>query len=154
MPELPEVETMVRGIRPVAEGRIIETVRACPCDCRPLTMSPSIAQMAWRASGRTVVEVRRRAKRVVLRLDDGRAFVIEPRMTGLMLVGDPPDPEHLRVEWRFAPFPSRHNASKGSLASPVARTAGQARSGNRNAGSRSAEILRFPLRTFANATPV
>lgn len=103
MPELPEVETMVRGIRPVAEGRVIETVRACPCPCRPLTVSPSVAAMARRTSGRTVVEVRRRAKRVVLRLDDGRAFVVEPRMTGLMLVADPPDPEHLRIEWRFEP---------------------------------------------------
>jgi formamidopyrimidine-DNA glycosylase len=101
MPELPEVETMVRGIRPVAEGRVVAGVVACPCACRPLTVSPSIRVMSQKAAGRTVVEVRRRAKRVMLRLDDGRAFVIEPRMTGLMLVANPPDPEHLRVEWRF-----------------------------------------------------
>ncbi len=36
----------------------------------------------------TIVEVTRRAKRVVLKLSSGWAFVIEPRMTGLMLVSD------------------------------------------------------------------
>lgn len=117
MPELPEVETMVRGIRPVAEGRVIETVRACPCACRPLTVSPSVALMARQVRGRTIVEVRRRAKRVVLRLDDGRAFVIEPRMTGLMLVADPPDPEHLRIEWRFEPLPSARRRGSSDAAS-------------------------------------
>lgn len=45
--------------------------------------------------------MRRLAKRIVLELDDGWAFVIEPRMTGLMLVADPPDREHLRVEWEL-----------------------------------------------------
>lgn len=28
--------------------------------------------------------------------------MIEPRMTGLMLLSDPPDRSHLRIEWRFA----------------------------------------------------
>lgn len=114
MPELPEVETMVRGIRPVAEGQVIEMVRTCPCDCRPLTMSPAIEEMARRSVGRTVVTVRRRAKRVLLCLDDGCAFVIEPRMTGLMLVGDPPDAGHLRVEWRFEPRRTGRKTSVGA----------------------------------------
>jgi len=46
--------------------------------------------------------VRRVAKRVVLDLSEGGAFVIEPRMTGLMLLSEPPSVEHLRVEWRLA----------------------------------------------------
>jgi len=51
--------------------------------------------------GQTIVAVRRRAKRVVLELSTGSAFVIEPRMTGLVLLACPPDPEHLRFEWRL-----------------------------------------------------
>lgn len=102
MPELPEVETMVRGIRPHMQGRQLLAFRACPCACRPLTIEPSLATIAKRVAGLTVTHVRRRAKRVVLELSSGEGFVIEPRMTGLMLVDNPPDPDHLRVEWMFA----------------------------------------------------
>jgi formamidopyrimidine-DNA glycosylase len=37
----------------------------------------------------------------VLELSSGDLFVIEPRMTGLMLLESPPDRGHLRFEWRF-----------------------------------------------------
>ncbi len=101
MPELPEVETMVRGIRPHVEGQRIATFEACPCACRPLTIRPALQSIASQVAGQAIVEVTRRAKRVVLRLESGSAFVIEPRMTGLMLIADPPDPEHLRVVWKL-----------------------------------------------------
>ncbi|MFM9960388.1 MAG: bifunctional DNA-formamidopyrimidine glycosylase/DNA-(apurinic or apyrimidinic site) lyase [Planctomycetaceae bacterium] len=102
MPELPEVETMVRGIRDVITGRSILELRACPCECRPLMLSPEFDQMARRAQGQTVTAVRRVAKRVVIDLSSRESFIIEPRMTGLMLVADPPDREHLRLEWRVS----------------------------------------------------
>ena len=92
---------MVRGIRPFVAGGTIRAVRACPCACRPMTIAPALRTMDRRTVGRRVADVRRIAKRVVLALDDGSAFVIEPRMTGLMLIADPPDREHLRVEWEL-----------------------------------------------------
>ena len=101
MPELPEVETMVRGIRETMVGRHIRELRQCPCSCRPLTLSPAFDEMAQRCRGREVIAVRRIAKRVVIDLKSGDSFVIEPRMTGLMLLTDPPDREHLRLEWRM-----------------------------------------------------
>ena len=76
MPELPEVETMVRGIRPHVAGRRIRELTACPCACRPLTLRPQLSQMADRCRGRTVAAVRRVARRVLLELDSGAAFVI------------------------------------------------------------------------------
>lgn len=102
MPELPEVETMVRGIRPFVEGREIVGFRKCRCRCRPILLSPGNTQIVRRVTGQTVTSVFRRAKRAVLQLESGEAFVIEPRMTGLMLLRDPPDVSHLRVEWQFA----------------------------------------------------
>lgn len=99
MPELPEVETMVRGIRDAMTGRMLRELRQCPCDCRPLTLSPSFEEMARRANGQAVTAVRRVAKRVVIDLSSRDSFIIEPRMTGLMLLADPPDREHLRLEW-------------------------------------------------------
>src|SRR5262249_12054996 len=81
-----------------------------PCRCRPLTVTPTIRRIAKRVAGTSVVNVRRRAKRVVLELSSGEGFVIEPRMTGLMLVADPPDIEHLRLEWKLAaPSPRGRN---------------------------------------------
>ena len=102
MPELPEVETMVRGIRDAMTGRTLRELRRCPCECRPLTLSPAFDEMALRANGQTVTAVRRVAKRVVIDLSNCDSFVIEPRMTGLMLIADPPDREHLRFEWQMA----------------------------------------------------
>ena len=102
MPELPEVETMVRGIRPYVEGRQILAVQACDCPCRPMLIEPDLRTIQARVQGTTVERVRRRAKRVVLDLSSGDAFVIEPRMTGLMLLDEPPSVEHLRVAWTLS----------------------------------------------------
>jgi len=102
VPELPEVETMVRGIRPFAEGRTIRELVACPCPCKPLKFRPSFPEIAERVKGKQIRSVRRRAKRGILELDNGDAIVIEPRMTGLLLLSDPPDPGHLRLEWKLS----------------------------------------------------
>ncbi len=101
MPELPEVETMVRGIRAAVEGRRLTGFSRCPCRCRPIALRPPLKSIQTRCEGQILVAVRRRAKRIVLELSSGDAFVIEPRMTGLILLADPPDPEHLRFEWRL-----------------------------------------------------
>jgi formamidopyrimidine-DNA glycosylase len=100
MPELPEVETMVRGIRPVLEGRRLVDFIRLPCDRRPIALSPALNVIQQRVRGRRITAVRRRAKRVVIELETGEGFVIEPRMTGLMLVSDPPSVEHLRYAWQ------------------------------------------------------
>ncbi len=101
MPELPEVETMVRGIRPHVIGRAITALEACPNACRPIALRPALPIQARSVAGLRIIDVRRRAKRVVMELESGAAFVIEPRMTGLLLLSDPPDPGHLRLVWRF-----------------------------------------------------
>lgn len=101
MPELPEVETMVRGIRPHLERRKIRELRQCPCRCKPISLTPGFRTLASRMRGLTITSVRRLAKRVVLDLSDESVLAIEPRMTGLMLLADPPDPEHLRLGWKL-----------------------------------------------------
>lgn len=99
MPELPEVETMVRGIRGSVEGRKIKQLRRCRCRCRPINVSPNLTNLQRRCRGATVDSVSRFAKRIVLQLDTGDRIAIEPRMTGLMLLSDPPSTAHLRFEW-------------------------------------------------------
>ncbi len=102
MPELPEVETMVRGVAPAVLGRMLHELVPAPCPCRPLTFSPRLATIRRRLARRTIADLARVGKRIVFRFDSNDRLVIEPRMTGLLLVSDPPDPDHLRLEFRLA----------------------------------------------------
>ena len=101
MPELPEVETMRRGVLGVVGGRI-SAVERVACRRRPIAIAPRIDRFRRRVVGRTVHAVDRIGKRVVLRLDSADAIVLEPRMTGLVLVANPPSCEHLRFRCQFA----------------------------------------------------
>lgn len=100
MPELPEVETMRRGILGI-EGSQIADVERCACKLKRILIRPRIDVFRRRAVGRTVEKVDRIGKRVVVRLDNGDAIIFEPRMTGLVLVADPPNIEHLRFCMRL-----------------------------------------------------
>ena len=95
MPELPEVETMRRGILGIIGSRVTDVERV-PCQRRPIAIAPRIDRFRQRAVGRSVTDVGRVGKRVLVHLDSGDAMVLEPRMTGLVLVADPPTHEHLR----------------------------------------------------------
>ncbi len=101
MPELPEVETMRRGVLPIVGSRVTD-VRRPPCAKRPILIAPRIDRMRRQAVGRTITAVDRVGKRVVVRLDSADALVFEPRMTGLVLLAAPPTTEHLRFEVKLA----------------------------------------------------
>jgi len=96
MPELPEVETMRRGIAAAAGCRVVG-VEKLPCPRKPIGIAPRIDRLRARVVGRGVVVVERVGKRVSLRLDSGDRLILEPRMTGLVGAGESPDPLYLRV---------------------------------------------------------
>ena len=97
MPELPEVETMRRGVQSVAGSRIVAVERPL-CRKRPIRIAPRIDALRRRVLGRQIDQVGRIGKRVILHLDGPRdTIVLEPRMTGLVLLADPPTREHLRL---------------------------------------------------------
>ena len=95
MPELPEVETMRRGIEPII-GRKITAAAAIACQSKPILISPRGKAFQSRIVDQKVTQVLRVGKRVVVRLANEYSLIIEPRMTGLVLIGDPPSVEHLR----------------------------------------------------------
>jgi formamidopyrimidine-DNA glycosylase len=101
MPELPEVETMRRGLLGVV-GATIQKARATACAYRPIAIHPGAKYFARRAVGRRIEAVDRIGKRVVLRLDSHDSIIFEPRMTGLVLVADPPNREHLRFQLQLS----------------------------------------------------
>jgi formamidopyrimidine-DNA glycosylase len=100
MPELPEVETMRRGLLPVVGGTILAAQRP-PCRRRPILLQPRIDAFDRRVRGQRIVAIDRLGKRVLIGLQDASAIVIEPRMTGLVLLSDPPGREHLRLRLRL-----------------------------------------------------
>ena len=87
MPELPEVETIARDVRPHLLGAVIREIHVYKAD-----ILRGIGARAFERSltGRRVAGVSRRAKHLVIALDDGRRVVIQPRMTGSLLVSDSP----------------------------------------------------------------
>ena len=61
--------------------------------------SPSrqeLTHLNRRVAGKKIVSADRLGKRVVLRLDSADRLIFEPRMTGLVLISEPPTREHLR----------------------------------------------------------
>jgi formamidopyrimidine-DNA glycosylase len=101
MPELPEVETMRRGILGIVGSRITDVERVA-CRRRPIEIVPRIDRFRRRAVGCFVTDVGRVGKRVIVHLDSRDAIVLEPRMTGLVVVADPPTREHLRFRCSLA----------------------------------------------------
>ncbi|MFQ5537869.1 MAG: bifunctional DNA-formamidopyrimidine glycosylase/DNA-(apurinic or apyrimidinic site) lyase [Gemmatimonadota bacterium] len=81
MPELPEAETLVRGLRPAIQGAKIAGVRIPHPDV--LRAPPRSFGAAVR--GRTITEVGRRGKNVLLLLDGDRILVVNLGMTGTLL---------------------------------------------------------------------
>jgi formamidopyrimidine-DNA glycosylase len=96
MPELPEVETMRRGILGIVGSRITGVERA-RCQRRPILVDPAMPRFRRLAVGAMIRDVGRIGKRVVVHLDRSAAIVFEPRMTGLVLLAEPPTAEHLRL---------------------------------------------------------
>jgi formamidopyrimidine-DNA glycosylase len=104
MPELPEVETMVRGLRTVMEGWRIVSVRVFD----PFILEKVSRRRFQRTlAGDTVRRVWRRGKWVVLDLARGQSAVIQPRMTGGFRAGMDQPPDHSRIHFRID-GPHRH----------------------------------------------
>lgn len=94
MPELPEVETIARGLAPEVEGRVIESVDAPD----PVALHPEPQAFRALVTGRSIARVGRRAKLLLLFLDNGGAMAIHLRMTGRVMAYQPGEiPERPRV---------------------------------------------------------
>ena len=87
MPELPEVETIVRQIAHRLEGCRIAQVQLRKTD---VLREVSKARLLKTLTGNTIEQVTRRAKHAVFRLSSGHRMIIQPRMTGSLLVYDGP----------------------------------------------------------------
>jgi formamidopyrimidine-DNA glycosylase len=78
MPELPEVETVRRGLTPVMRGARIDKVELR----RAAIRFPFPASFAKRLTGRRIVDVNRRAKYLLFPLDSGETLIAHLGMSG------------------------------------------------------------------------
>ncbi|MCC7305086.1 MAG: bifunctional DNA-formamidopyrimidine glycosylase/DNA-(apurinic or apyrimidinic site) lyase, partial [Alphaproteobacteria bacterium] len=78
MPELPEVETVRRGLEPVLTGKVIEDVKLRRKDLR----TPITPGFAKALSGRKILSTARRGKYIIVFLEGGRGFVLHLGMSG------------------------------------------------------------------------
>ena len=98
MPELPEVETVRRGLEPVLAGRVLARVRQFRADLR----WPLPERFAERLEGRRVGGVGRRGKFLLIGLDGGESWIVHLGMSGRVLVAAP--------EAEAAPLGAFHHA--------------------------------------------
>jgi formamidopyrimidine-DNA glycosylase len=92
MPELPEVETVMRGLRAVLEGRRITRAETT----RPDLRWPFPEGLSRRVTGATVTGFRRRGKYMLARLSTGESMLIHLGMSGRMVARPIEGP---RVPW-------------------------------------------------------
>jgi formamidopyrimidine-DNA glycosylase len=91
MPELPEVETIVRGLRPRISGRTIASVEV---SLAKMAVSLPGIDFASALRGERVLGVERRGKYAVLQLASGRSLVTGLRMTGRLVLQHGEEPAY------------------------------------------------------------
>ena len=100
MPELPEVETIRRDLQPRITGRAVERITINNKNDKPKRLAPALRRQL---RGRRVEALDRHGKRLIARLDDGRDWVLQLGMTGLLLLR-PCDKPPCRFERASAVF--------------------------------------------------
>lgn len=107
MPELPEVETHILELRPLLQDRTLESVEVS----WPKTVAtPELDSFCELLTGQTFRSFSRRAKYMLMHLDDPWCLVVHLRMTGTFrLVPQSADPHpHMRVDLRLQGSESLH----------------------------------------------
>jgi formamidopyrimidine-DNA glycosylase len=98
MPELPEVETVRRGLQPVMEGRVI----ARATQRRPDLRYPLPERFAERLSGRRVMRLARRAKYILMHMEGGEVLIVHLGMSGRFTIhmgsASPKRPGHFHYD--------------------------------------------------------
>ncbi len=84
MPELPEVETIARELKPFLEGKRIAKVEILKPELT-VGISPEVLE------GKTINRVRRRGKYLILDLSDGSGLLFHLRLTGRLYLNPGPE---------------------------------------------------------------
>lgn len=83
MPELPEVETIIRGLRKNILGLKIQDIWSNNKKFQPKAGPP----LAEKIIGAKIVNIKRRGKNILFYLDNGKLMLVHQKMTGHLLYG-------------------------------------------------------------------
>ncbi len=98
MPELPEVETIRRGLVPLVEGRTLRALEILdPRWCQPLDPASVVDALV----GRRLERLGRRGKYLIWSFTDEVHLLLHLRMTGTVLVDADPTERYQRVRLTF-----------------------------------------------------
>jgi formamidopyrimidine-DNA glycosylase len=95
VPELPEVQTVVNTLSPRLAGGTFRAI----AHLRPDIVRPQGFDLKGALTGRSVSEISRRGKRIVIQLDDGNALYFHLGMTGQMTIVTPTTPIELHTHF-------------------------------------------------------
>ena len=127
MPELPEVETVMRGLRARLDGRVLRRAAIGRPDMRRAFPPGLVARL----TDARVIGLHRRAKYILMRLDGGDSVLIHLGMSGRMVLGPAEGAtvmlhEHLTLEtddgWRVGFVDPRRFGSVDLLATAAEDT--------------------------------
>ncbi len=105
MPELPEVETVRRGLEPEMTGHSIARAEIR----RPDLRWPFPERMSARLTGQTVLRLRRQSKYILADLGSGETLIIHLGMSGRMLISRPGQTRMLGEFHHTMPMPEKHD---------------------------------------------
>jgi formamidopyrimidine-DNA glycosylase len=106
LPELPEVETVRRGLAPVLEGARIARAQVN----RPDLRWPFPDRMAERLTGARVDRLRRRSKYILADLDTGETLIVHLGMSGRMIVSGGGEGRDMLAQFHHLhPAPEKHD---------------------------------------------
>ncbi len=88
MPELPETETIARDLNAMVAGAYLSDVVVLRAD---VLRSATADEFVHRLRGEMIVQVWRRAKLIIIDLENADAIVVQPRFTGALLVETAPE---------------------------------------------------------------
>ena len=107
MPELPEVETVLRGLEPVMVGQKIKKA-----DIRRLDLRwPFPENMSQRLTGTKILRLHRRSKYILCDLDSGETLLIHLGMSGRMTISHSVNgTKDLLAKFKYKhPLPAKHD---------------------------------------------
>lgn len=102
MPELPEVETIVRDLRSALEGQLVRHAEFLNTYIKESGDIPTLTDLI----GQRLIAIERRGKNIIFRFENDLAMVIHLKMTGRLLFDKLPPNEdkhlHFRMEFEAA----------------------------------------------------
>ena len=100
MPEMPEVEQVRKTLLPHIKGKTIKNIEI---NLARLIKYPSSEEFIAGLTGKTILDVGRRGKYLVLKTGENQKLIVHLRMTGSLIAqdADKPEPPYAKIKFEL-----------------------------------------------------